>query len=49
MLKSHELETYLMLTDHTAHPIGIHFELNCVGLRHAMVQINQYYVLNLEI
>ena len=31
------------------HPTGIHFELNCVGLRHAIVQINQYYVLNLEI
>ena len=28
---------------------GIHFELNCVKLRHAIVQINQYYKLNLEI
>ena len=31
------------------HTTGIHFELNCVGLRHAIVQIDQYYILNLEI
>ena len=30
-----------------SHPTGIHFELNCVGLRHAIVQIDQY-VLNLD-
>ena len=30
-------------------PTGIHFEVNCVGLRHAIVQMNQCYKSNLEI